>query len=621
MIINTFQGKTNAKYAAMDTETRTILDGILVTQAELDAFTENASLTEIRERVSVCAWAYIIYTPDGFAIAEDFAEFSALVSALGISVAYWYNMPFDMAVMDYESFNAGMTYTDDPKQAGEFGEKASEFGARYTYTQIFTATDGTSHRITHYDLRNILKGGLAANLASFKVTDFDGAPIRKREMDYQADTIDADAIRYMYNDAAGLWHLVRAFSDTMDAAHGLRIDRGRPSFLTASGLAKKLLLSHCYPAKPAQWRLQAYQRQHPITVELDSFYRERGLLGGGLVMLNPDYKGRRVPFNIDRYDKNSHYPAIIRDMPDLRGYPLFTDGRHTAKGNEIVIYIIDELDAVLRPNAIPAWLCPRTHKVADYIGWPRRAYEYAIFSFELDELENWYIITAHIKESIVYKAPACEGFAAFVDSEYRAKEEATKTGDKARRETAKLILNGAGGKFSENPTRAVVRRTFDGIVHTDIEETKTDPDSLMNVAQGAYITAMGRTILRKDTREATGGKMRENLVYTDTDSAHLRGAFLNVHPTRLGAWKKENDTPITEAIFLAPKTYAEREANGTITVHAKGVNTEAIEAALANGESLDDVYRYGRKFPSLSAVTVKGGRALLKLQKTIAKGE
>lgn len=626
MLINTFTAPTRYPYAAADTETHTYLDGVLLSADVLQERirSERITQTELRQRLTVKAYAYIIYAPDGFAVLESFDEYARFCAAYGIKVLWWYNMPFDMSVMDWEAFARGMTYTEKARHAGEFSELASNFGARYSYTQVFEGYDnGKAHKVASYDLRNLLKGGLANNLKTFNVQGTDGAPIRKSEMDYQSDTIDADALRYMYNDAAGLWHLVDAFGAHLENTYGASIRKGKPDVLTASGLAKRQLLATMYPETPPRFRKERYQREHPMTLELDAFFRERELMGGGLVMLNPAHRGRPGTRPIQRFDKNSHYPAIMRDMPDFIQWPRFYDGYRPQGENEIAIYIVDGVDAETRPGFIPAWMHPHTREVSPVVEIQPGEKPFCIFAFELEELQHWYTFhELNVAQTCIYKTRRCQAFADFVDTEYRRKEEGSKEGDSAKKETAKLMLNGCIGKFAENPNKRRIKRQLgeDCIVRiADEWEEDTEEASLMHIVQGAYVTAMGRTILRRDARTAGNGRpVASYLYYTDTDSIHLDGAPKDVHPTRLGAWKRENKTDITEWIFLAPKTYAEKDGDG-YTLHAKGLHIEAVEAALTRGESLGNVYKYGRTFPSLSALNVRGGKALVELEKTIAK--
>ena len=129
-------------------------------------------------------------------------------------------------------------------------------------------------------------------------------------------------------------------------------------------------------------------------------------------------------------------------------------------------------------------------------------------------------------------------------------------------------------------------------------------------------------MLRRYARQICGGaeNTAAHWLYGDTDSLHLHD--VNVPPEivdayRLGALKKENKTPIRRACFLAPKTYYEIEESGEMEIHAKGINTDAIEREIANGIPIEHIYREGFRIQSLTAMNVRGGKALLPFGKQL----
>lgn len=643
MIINTFQGPVVSSYVAADTETHTLIDGAVLPEEKiksmmLEVLPDGSRKYPVkwwRAHTEVVPWAYIIYAPEGFAILENFDEYARFISQYHVRHVWWYNAPFDFSILDYDKLTRGWTYTESPKNPREFGELCSEFGVRYMMKEVHAfekirggaPSNKKSQRVTHYDARNLLKGGLRRLLESFDVRDDKGEPIRKREMDYQTAGVGGvltyGDILYMLDDARGLWWLVQTFGRRLQAQYNIDILGGKPEVLTASGLAKKLMLRKMYPHASDKGAVTLYRRDHPITLELDAFFRSVHLLQGGLVMLNPGIKGRHLTgVNLFRYDYNSHYPAIMSVMPDIRGNPLFVDGEAPPRDGRVRILVFDKLDAFLRPGFIPAWLNPITGKVdsaVEVIEWKTGCI--ALFDFELDELRLWYDITTyHVKQTIFYKA-AGTPCADFVAEHYAEKQRASAEGDKVGKEIPKLTMNGASGKFSQNPVHSKTERVLceDGHVTLAVSDVTKDERSMMNVVQGAYITAKGRTILRQSCRDIAmeaDKTVAECILYTDTDSIHTNVLYSKTDPLALGWLKCENKTPIREAVFIAPKAYAERDASGT-EFHSKGVNRERLAEAEADGDSLVDIYRPGRRFLSLSALNVRGGKALLPLPKVI----
>lgn len=683
MILNTFQAPSRAPYATMDTETHHRLDGADMPSAEtlLEMILEKDPRTGKRlrnsqwwrEHVTVEVWAYIVYTPEGLAILETWEECSRFLAQHYIKTVWWYNAPFDFAALDAAKMRAGWRFVIEDKRATPapaedgrpeivnkvtepmtYSELASPFGARYTMTEVHpverSAAYGRTARKTvktrHYDARNLLRGGLAKNLVTYDVKDADGTPIRKRTMDYQAagaDTLTEDDLLYMQDDARGLWWLIQAYGKQLADDYGIEIRGSRPQVLTSSGLAKKLLLRAMYPTMSNdRARARLYRKLHPIDPQLDHLLRERDLLHGGLVIVNPG--ARAVPLQgvpIFRYDYNSHYPAIMAAMPDIRGKPTIYDGREARHDeHEVRVFEITEVHAVLRRGYVPAWLDPFTHGVVPSIDMtPDDHAPIMLFDFEADELALWYDCHIEVAKTWVWRGVPCPAFAAFVNDHYQKKAEASARKDKARKETEKTILNGCTGKFSQNPVRRVQWRGMgeDGVVRLIQGERETDETAIMSVLQGAYITAMGRTLLRKSCRliaQSAGKTVSQTILYTDTDSLHSVVEWRDTDPYALGALKCENDTPITDAIFMAPKTYAEvvdhaaalppgeaREAadDDDVNIRCKGVNTELLRRAWNAGESLEDIYRVGREYPSLTAINVRGGKALLPLPKAVCR--
>ena len=658
LLINTLIAPPRSKYVGMDTETHTFVDGVILPAEKIEAMMWETVKNEKgetvpkypaewwREHVTVTAWAYIIYCPEGYAILESFDEYSRFCAQFRIKTAWWYNAPFDFSILDAAKLSGGWTYTEDrrPTQLCQYTELASPFGARYSMTERHPINADASfakrptakgQNVTHYDLRNLLKGGLAELLEKFDVRDADGVPVRKGSMNYQAagrDNLKLPDLDYMIDDARGLWWLVDTFGKILFEKYGLDIRGTRPDVMTASGLAKILLLRKMYPnLRSDSGRRKAYRKSHPITVDLDDYYRRHYLLQGGLVMINPRIRGQPLGgdgFTLWRYDFNSRYPATMHDAPDIIGRPRIYNERCAKDApDDVRVFEISELHAILRRGFIPTWLDPINHSVAAELN----IYEWhtgsiMIFDFELDELEKWYHIDfCKVSRTWLFNGKPCPAFAEFVDEHYNAKAAAEADHNKVFKELEKVILNGVTGKFSQNPNHCHQWRQLDadGIVRLARgEKQEADESSLMNIVQGAYILAHARCELRRAARRIAveaGKTVAEVIYYTDTDSLHTTEPYSQIDRYKLGWLKQENDLPIKEAIFMAPKTYAEIETDGTITAHCKGVRVELITEAYKRGETLAEIYRVGREYASLCAINVKGGKALLPLRKAVCR--
>lgn len=644
MIVNTFTAPVTSKYVAFDTETHTYVDGKLLKDREIRRLCAETKIEKgkpvlarksswWREHCEVKCWAYIVYAPEGFAIAETFEEFAWLCTTYRIKHGWFYNAPFDFSILDYDLLSRGYTHTETAKGAMQYDEMCNDFGARYRMRIVFpyeprkgTNEKRTKWKTAMYDLRNIFPGGLAANLKSFNVKDTSGEDIRKREMDYQSETVSADDIEYMRADAAGLWHLIEASGAMLKDRYGIDITSGAPQVYTASSIAKRYVLGRMYPGNNWTYTQKKFKRDHPINLERDKFYRAHGLLGGGRVLINPHYRFQHLhDVHINRYDANSHYPAYMADMLSIYGFPdFFPDLKRAKEWHEPTsCYILEfsELYMTLKPNAIPAWRDPITTEIQATIHLCRSDTSLLMFEEEFEELQNWYdLIDYRLVGVHVYDTRKEQAIEDIMREEYQRKADCKRAGDKAGQIGSKLIMNGYGGKYSQNPWRTKITRELDGYVRRVEQERYCEEESLMQVVQGARITANGRVRLLQAARRITGNRMAEKLLYGDTDSLHTLSEYRGADPYKLGEFKQENKRPIVKAAFIAPKTYYEIEEGGEIELHAKGVHIEDVKALLKRGVPIERIYSPGYCVQSLTSLNVKGGKALLPFPKTIMKG-
>lgn len=646
MLVDTFTGRIKSPYVACDIETHTYVDGEIIPDAKIRQMCAQSKrekghtvpcypVSWWREHTEVKAWAYIVYAPEGWAIAETWEEFEALLVRIRARVGWFYNAPFDFSVLDYDMLSRGWEHVGKAsKTPRQYSELSNDFGARYSMTCTFPyhrekgdRSKRTTWKTTFYDLRNIFGGGLAQLLRDFDVRDADGTPIRKLEMDYQAAQGSDSDLEYMKADAAGLWWLIDKAGGRMCDLYGLDIRCGKPDILTASTLAKRVVFAELYPhVQSWQRQRQTFARYHPMNYQLDQTMRAYGLLGGGRVMLNPAIKGKHLEgIKANRYDFNSEYPAYMANMLSVIGrpeaFPTYDDAREWYPETSCFIYVFDELRAILRDGMIPSFRNPFTGNIDAFIDIQRGAGPIALFKEEFDELFGYWYDLDHfrLREVITFPTTKEHAIERVMRREYARKTEAKLTGDKALSSFSKLVMNGYGGKYSQNPNRDVITRVLDGHVQKRCIGEEKDEKALMQVVQGARITAGGRCMLLRACRDICGREVSDRLLYTDTDSIHAIGEAPHTSETELGALKRENKTPIVRACFLAPKTYYEIEESGKIEIHAKGVRTSDIEALIKRGVPIETIYREGYRVQSLSALNVRGGKALLPLPKVLCR--
>jgi len=153
-------------------------------------------------------------------------------------------------------------------------------------------------------------------------------------------------------------------------------------------------------------------------------------------------------------------------------------------------------------------------------------------------------------------------FDAYIDKWMAVKETATG----GPRTQAKFQLNNLWGRFSINPLRAgrIPGLTDEGTPTYTLTAQEYDEPAYTPV--GVWTTSYGR-----DRVIRAAQSFGDAFLTADTDSVHKLGVgsgTLDVHPTRLGAWKLEST--FDQATYLRAKAYAER-IDGEVESHVAGL--------------------------------------------------
>lgn len=273
---------------------------------------------------------------------------------------------------------------------------------------------------------------------------------------------------------------------------------------------------------------------------------------GGFVYVNPNIKGKVVGEGI-RLDVNSLYPWAMYDNPLPIGYPQRGSGK-PCPDEEWPLWVADVMfNFKLKPGKLP---CIQSRNNAFY-----GEREYIVESVEPMRLwvcsVDWALIQEMYDVDVIswgghYLFRAKRGiFKDYIDWGMEGKANAEDSGE---RQNYKLALNSLYGKFGQKVDvtgkHAVLGE--DNIVHYQEWDKETrDP---VYIPFAVFITAYARG---KTIRTAV--EFGERFCYSDTDSIHALGTAIpddvDVHPTRLGAWKHE--ATFSRAKFLRCKTYVE----------------------------------------------------------------
>lgn len=246
------------------------------------------------------------------------------------------------------------------------------------------------------------------------------------------------------------------------------------------------------------------------------------------------------------YDINSSYPASMRNAQ----HPLTDDWEALDEPPDDGSTWFAHVRARQR-NAIPMRLDERT---------------------EFDVREGVFFACSHelvpaieagmieVDEWIKIERPTVQGdFSVFVDKFIKDKIEADRTGDKAGRLFAKLLLNSCYGKLGQDPRKysdyALCRDMFGDkdllhkgfqpetlLRHSPYLELWSKPSMVMgfsfnNVGIAASITSASRALLLDGLRQSV------RPIYCDTDSVICERFDGWIDDSALGAWKHETWTP------------------------------------------------------------------------------
>ena len=603
-----------------DTETKMYYNGKLLTSEDAYKLYKDKGQQFVRTNVEVRAYALTIAHEDKFALFQNVDDFLTALAMLNVKLCTWYNARFDFAILDYYFLTNGWTEIREEisksKRYRKMPDKTyqslnGDFGQRYQLAvwkeYINHRNQRKVHKIKMLDICNIFGGGLATNLEAWKIQDRNGNDIRKLEMDYDfADMTSIDDLQYVINDTKGLYFLTLKIDETINSMTGYSLISG--DYMTAGGLAKKTMLKFMFDRIDEKENIQVFHNAFPMRYELDKELRSKDLYAGGLCILNP-FKAGIPQSQIYKYDVNSMYPAQMMNMKYPVGNGIFM--KDYDDPDYVYILRIKNLHGFLKENKVPVWHNKVSGNMEFVIDEDDERY---IWLEELQEYENWYDLEYDILDIIGYKAMRPLGMKKFIDTFYTMKcnnKGAIKNG-------AKLFLNSSYGKLSQRLERAECHYELDedGVVHLVKEEVKQDLNGMMSIIVGSRITSQARISLLRYIDEICKGNPKENLIYCDTDSVHALTPFADSDDKALGKMKCEGI--FEKGLYLAPKTYIMFN-DGEYEVHCKGVNTEVVKSELESLSFAEAVKRFnvGQVFKCLCGMNVKGGKALIYVDKTI----
>ena len=450
------------------------------------------------------------------------------------TVVYFHNLKFDGEFILSYLLRNGYAYSDS-HEGGTFETLITDDGVFYSITVYFEKKKKKYKKVVFYDSLKKLPFKVSVISKAFELKD------QKLKIDYDAPRpigheLTDEERAYIVNDCRIVAQALK-----------IQFDKGLTKMTNASdalngykGIIGKGFFEKWFPTLP---------------VELDDDIRQA--YRGGFTYLTPAFRHKHVMGGIT-LDVNSLYPSVMYDRVLPYGYPMYFEGEY--EPDERYPIYIQHLKCCfkLKPGHIPTIQKKGSGRFVET--------EYltsSVDSMGIDEPVELYLTTPDMilflehydifDEEYIngYKFKGTSGmFTEYIDFWMHIKE--TTTG--AMRQLAKLMLNSLYGKFATNPHARKKIPVMDefGVVRYELDAPELrDP---VYTAMGAFITAYAR---EKTIRSAQ--QVYDRFIYADTDSLHLVGTDipegLEVHPTKLGAWKHEGT--FVDSKYIRAKTYIE----------------------------------------------------------------
>lgn len=541
-------GRGPRKIFGADTETTTLLDDARV-------------------------WAWGLASVDSPDIVEHGTSIKSLMARLSKinGQVYFHNLKFDAAFIIDHLMRHGYEHTTD-----QFQEKGTFRTLMSTGGKLFSVNIRFANG-KRLELRDSYK---KIPLRVKEIPKAFGLKDSKGEIDYHANRPVG------YNPTPEEWSYID--SDVSIITHALKevIDSGMTKLTVASDSL----------AEYKRIRGKSFKTFFPVlSPEVDDFIREA--YRGGFTYADERFKGRVIESPGIVLDVNSLYPHVMRSAMLPYGAPKRFEG--APPDGKLSIFRVT-FTAKLKPDHIP------TIQVKRNVMFGGTEYQREIKDATTLHLTtvDWELYRDHYDIEVIgyhggYTFNARSGmFNDYIDK-FMAQKENSVGG---KRQIAKLFLNSLYGKFATNPAVTGKIPVFenDRVRWIRGEEETRDP---VYTAVGAFITAYAREITIRAAQENYG-----TFAYADTDSLHLlqecAPETIDVHPTRLGAWKVEYG--FTKAIYMRAKAYMEQKTGGEIETHIAGVPVEVADE-LTFADMFDGNVLKGKLTPK----TVPGGTVLV----------
>jgi len=354
--------------------------------------------------------------------------------------------------------------------------------------------------------------------------------------------------------------------------------------------------------------IHALKECHPQKHESETFdTRFRPWYMGGR---NECFKTGELKGDWKIYDVNSMYPYVMANY----NHPLGSSYCKTSR-------MKDNRVSFARITATSNGALPMPYKG---LSFPHGKREFWACSHEIFTGLELGVLKIH-KIHECYQFNHVQSFAEFIDKFAAIKVACEESGDKGGRLFAKLLMNSSYGKFGQNPRNYTDCELFDdikeltekGYTYTSqlgdklIGSKPTDlkPYSFNNVAIAASITSASRAELMRGLAHA------ENPIYCDTDSIIAENLHMELHDSKLGAWKTEAQA---DTMYIAGKKLYAAYAKG-MPVTIKGKEKKASKGANLSAETIRKVTLGDTYLNEIAAPVLRFGQGAKFIARKIQK--
>lgn len=357
---------------------------------------------------------------------------------------------------------------------------------------------------------------------------------------------------------------------------------------------------------------------------------------GGWTFANPVYQNKEIKGNINVYDKNSMYPAIMLNYKLPTGKPRKIEYEYTREKHDIIFKEFESCCYVYNLNVafdikdehLPSiqikignkeyfkndeyfkekilankdilFMLDKTQR--DYLTTSQGHYfNITLTNFDLDLMKRQYDFDILENSKVIkYEFSAKKGlFDKYINLYKDRKIEGKKIGNAVMTQDAKLKLNSLYGKFGTKKLIQEKEVYFEDDIlkfKNDLELTETTG---VYVPLAMFVTSIGRWEIINNAQDNYN-----HFLYSDTDSLHLldegQEIKLNIDDYKFGDWKIEEQA--TRGKYLRAKLYIEELIDGSLSVRGAGMTDEIKKQVTF------DNFKLGATFKGKRATKqIKGG--------------